>query len=156
MAVYRLFTRCFLLLLISAMVAGNVRAHAEMPVDAAVKRLAIIETFAFGGVGYAGRTSEGEVNFRTILSEPRDRALALYEKLYATGNLQAKCYALAGIRALSPARFRDLYHSIRTSKEDVRTMRGCIVSSERLSHIADEIDRGDYDSWLKVKRFPST
>lgn len=97
----------------------------------------------------------GELNFRAIMAEPPERALALFEKLYATGNLQGKCYALAGIRALNPTRFKELYDSVLSSKESVKTMHGCIISSESFSSIARQIDTGDYDAWMKPKPSPS-
>ena len=70
-----------------------------------------------------------------ILSQPT--ALASFEKLYAEGNLQAKSYALAGFRELSPERFKELYASLPTSGGKVRAMSGCVITSETLRDVAE-------------------
>ena len=57
--------------------------------DAVVERLAKTGVFAFGRVGYAGIISPGETDYRTVFN--RSSAKADFEKLYSTGNLQAKC-----------------------------------------------------------------
>lgn len=87
----KLLTGIFLLL-------TTVLALAEQPADPPLHGLAGVGVFAFGGVGIAGVTSQGEKDYRVILS--RSSALAEFEKLFATGNPQAKAYALVGIRAL--------------------------------------------------------
>jgi len=71
-----------------------------------VERLAKTGVFAFGRVGYAGIISPGEKDYRTVFN--RGSAKTDFEKLYSTGNLQAKCYALAGIHMLNPTRFSEL------------------------------------------------
>ena len=93
--------------------------QATQPVDATFERLAKVELFAFGGVGYAGVMSPGEKDYRAILA--RSSAMADLERLYSSGNLQAKCYALVGIRKLNPQRFKELAESLRSSKEQVGT-----------------------------------
>jgi hypothetical protein len=71
--------------------------------DAVLDRLSKVERFAFGPTGYAGVTSEGEKDFRAVLG--RSSALTDFEKLFAEGNIQAKSYALVGIRKLSQNAF---------------------------------------------------
>ena len=63
--------------------------------------------FAFGLVGFAGQTSEGELDFRIIAAEEKEVALATFEKLVASGNPQAAAYGLFGIRRLRPSRFQE-------------------------------------------------
>ena len=111
-------------------------------VDADFERLSKIGVFAFGGVGFSGATSPGEKDYKAILSRPS--ALADFERLYSSGNMMAKCYALVGIRRLSPQRFRELAGSLHTSKEQVVTMHGCIMSQEPLSVIIKQIESGRY------------
>ena len=143
-------------LVFAFLLLGMMPASAQKPLEQIVQGMAQVDFFAFGGVGFAGTTSEGEMGFRTVMSEPPDRALALFETLYATGNLQAKGYALVGIRALKPARFKELYKALLTSKDNITTMRGCIVSSEHFSDIVRQIDKGNYDVWLRPKPFAFT
>jgi hypothetical protein len=116
--------------------------QAAQPVDTVFARLSSVEIFAFGGVGYAGVTSSGEKDYRVILARPS--AMADFERLYASGNLQAKCYALVGFRKLNPQRFKELAQPLRSSKEEVETMHGCIISQELLGAIIKQIESGRY------------
>jgi hypothetical protein len=119
-------------------------AFAEDTVDAAVKRLSTVERFAFGGVGYAGVISKGEIDFKFVFSQPHTTALAAFEELYAKGNPQGKAYALSGIKRLDSKRFKELLTSAGASKDQVVVMRGCIVSHESLQDIAWQIDEGKF------------
>ena len=92
----------------AALLLYAVVPRADDAVDAAVRRLAKVETFAFGGTGYAGVTSKGEIDFRLLVSQPPQVALAAFEKLYAAGNPQGKSYALSGFKKLDPRRFKEL------------------------------------------------
>ena len=112
------------------------------PPDAVVERLAKVGVFAFGPVGFAAITSPGETDYRTVLN--RTSALEDFEKLYSTGNLQAKCYALVGIHRLNPTRFRELIRPLLDSKETVNTMTGCILSREALGNVIKQIESGRF------------
>jgi hypothetical protein len=112
------------------------------PPDAVVERLAKVGVFAFGTVGYAAIISPGEKDYKTVLN--RSSALEDFERLYTAGNLQAKCYALAGIHRLDPARFRELIRPLRDSKETVTTMTGCILSLEAFGDVIKKIESGRF------------
>src|ERR1700730_10598275 len=100
--------------------------------------------FAFCPTGYAGIISQGEKDYKLILSRPS--AMADFERLFSAGNPQAKSYALLGIRAANPNRFKELSSSLRDSKEDVTTQSGCIVFQESLGDVLKHIERGDYSA----------
>lgn len=117
-------------------------ALAAQTVDVAFERLAKVGFFAFGGVGFAGATSPGERDYKSIVSRPS--AMADFERLYSSGNITAKCYALAAMRRLSPRRFRELAQPLRNSKEEVATMHGCLMSREPLRLIINQIESGSY------------
>jgi hypothetical protein len=110
--------------------------------DAVLERLAKVERFAFGPTGYAGVTSAGEKDFKTVLG--RSSAVMGFEKLFAEGNIQAKSYALVGIHRLNPTRFKELARTLRDSKESVATRKGCIVSDEPFTYILKQIESGKY------------
>jgi hypothetical protein len=148
-------SRLLRIVLFAFLFARVIPASCQQPIDNSIQHLAQVSTFAFGGVGIAGITSQGEKDFRIIMSQPPDRALASFEELYKTGNLQAKGYALAGIRALNPARFKEIYLSVVTSNDPVRTMHGCLIGRTALKDVARQIDEGAYDPWLKAKPSPS-
>ena len=120
--------------------------YPQTPAEAAAKRLASVQTFAFGGVGFAAATSQGEVDFRLVLSQSAPVALAAFDNLFASGNPQAKAYALAGIKKLDPARFRELLATVTGLTGEVQTTRGCVGSHESLQAIAQQIESGDLDS----------
>ena len=122
------------------------QVKADQRLNAAVERLTKVSTFAFGGVGFAGVESEGEADYRVVMSQPYDVALAVLEKLFANGNTEAKCYALAGIKKLSPTRFKELLASARKSSDEVQVMRGCIMSHEPMRAVAQQIADGEFQS----------
>ena len=117
-------------------------AHAGDSVDSVLDRLAKVDRFAFGGTGFAGVTSKGETDYRLILSRPS--AEADFEKLFAVGNPQGKSYALVGIRALDPSRFKKVSGPLRDSTEEVVTQSGCIIYHESLGVVLRRITAGDY------------
>jgi hypothetical protein len=126
------------------MLLCGIAVLADEQLDVAMKRLNTVKTFAFGGVGIAGMTSKGETDFKVVFSQPQPIALAAFEKLYATGNPQAKSYALFGIKKLSPNRFKELLKTAKASTDKVQVMRGCIISQESLREIAKQIDNDKF------------
>ncbi len=124
-------------------------AFCQDAASVALLRIQSTAVFAFGGVGFVGRTSQGEIDFKTILSLPREQAIAAIEQIYEKGNPQAKSYALAGLRKLDVSRFETLRTSLQHSPVKVQIMRGCILSGETLQQIASGIESGQYDSWLR-------
>jgi hypothetical protein len=110
--------------------------------DTVPDRLSKVERFAFGPTGYAGVISTGEQDYKAVLA--RSTALPDFEKLFAQGNIQAKCYALVGIHKLNPARFKELVHSLEESEETVTTMEGCIIFHVPLTQVLKRIAVGKY------------
>lgn len=125
---------------------------AQDSISVSVERIAKTKFFAFGGVGLEKVTSEGEKDFKIVIAQPAAVALAAFEKLYATGNGEAKLYALAGIRRLDPKRFKAVLLSVKDSKEQVITMKGCILVRQTLGSIAKRIDSGAYDPWIEPRK----
>ena len=127
-------------------------APAQETLSATVKSLAKTGVFAFGGVGFIGKISQGEIDFKVIQSQPTAVALASFETIYATGDPAAKVYALAGIRQLDRERFKEILRSLDGSQEMVFTMQGCVMERHRLADVARAIDAGSYDDWLKPRQ----
>lgn len=146
---YRKFPRTFLIILF-AMTLGAASAQLS---PMTYQRLMNIDQFAFGGVGIAGTTSEGEVDFRILMREDKVQALAQLEKLYAEGNPQAKAYALAGLHGLNIQRFNELSGTL--PKIKVNTMRGCIAATKPLTSVGQEIASGEYDRFVKYPAPPA-
>ena len=115
-----------------------------------IERISHTKLFAFGGVGFAGTTSDGEKDFRVIISLPS--AANDFETMYAQGTPEAQGYALAGLRELNEVRFKELLRSLHGSQAQLETMEGCIKRRRSLIKIAAEIDSGRYDPWVKHDR----
>jgi len=115
-------------------------AAAQTPSDPVLNRLANVDKFAFGGVGFGGVNSQGENDFRVILA--RTSARADFERLFAAGNIQAKCYALVALHDLDNRKFAELSSPLRNSNAQVRIMSGCIVSQQALSSVIARIEAG--------------
>lgn len=109
--------------------------------DEAAKRLASVRIFAFGGVGFADMTSPGELDYRAIMAQPPELAETEFENLFATGNPQAKAYALTGLKRLNSPKFQELVHVAESSDDKVMTMHGCMGSHQLLREIAAQIER---------------
>ena len=117
----------------------------------AAERIRRVQIYAFGGVGYAGRTSQGELDYRAIMAERPERALKLFETVFAEGNGQAKSYALRAIHKLDPAKFKALSDSIRTSEDNVMTMHGCLVGTTNLEDVTREIAKAETEQFPHVR-----
>jgi hypothetical protein len=128
--------------IITALLLAAAAAQSGGSSDSTFERVAKVDRFAFGGIGYAGVISQGEKDYKVIFSRPS--AMADFERLLLVGNSQAKGYALVGIRALGPSRFKELSHSMRDSKEGLLTEKGCIVSHEPLGVVLNRIEAGEY------------
>ena len=114
-------------------------AAAADPKDPIV-RLLKAGQFAFGGVGMAGVTSEGEKAYDEIFA--RSSAEADFEKIFQSGNAVAKAYALTAMHQINPAKFTELSAAFRKQNVQVPTMTGCIMSHSNSSAIVDEIASG--------------
>lgn len=117
--------------------------------SAALPGLEAAKIFALGPIGYAGETSQEEHQFKAIFALGRDKAKQELERLYSSGNPQAMSYALVGMRKLDRKRYAELLSAARALDATVTTMWGCIVEREELRTVANELDSGKYDSWLR-------
>jgi len=132
-----------------ALVIVSTVAFSQDSISIAMQRMTTAKVFAFGAVGFAATTSEGEIDFKIVMSLPKEKAIAAFEKLYGTGNPQAKSYALAGLRKLDRTRFRELRTSLRSSDLKVQTESGCVISEQSLREVANDLDSGKYDKWAQ-------
>lgn len=119
------------------------RTAAHLSSDALVARFAKVSLFAFGGIGFAGVTSDGERYYNEVMSRPNRQDLL--EKVFETGTPAAKCYALVGIHSQNGARFRVLAATLHSSESHVLTAHGCIMGPQRLSSVVHSIEAGAYD-----------
>ncbi len=120
-----------------------VAAVAQQPVSATPEtKLSAVKLFAFGGVGFAGVRSEGEEEYREVLSRPN--RLEILERVVENGTPEAKAYALVGIYNFNRDRFTSLASSLSSSKDQVHTARRCVLGSSTLGNIVHDIAAGTY------------
>jgi hypothetical protein len=154
--IHTLFKYMFLALLISSVALSQSTKLKEdrklTNAQDAYKELLKIEYFAFGGVGFAGQTSDGESAFRMILSSPK--AKKYFEQVLDKRNVPAKLYALCGLRELDTTLFLQKVKGYSDTTVQVSTMRGCIQDEERVIDIIKEIQAGYYDLFVHRKHAP--
>lgn len=115
----------------------------------AIKELASVHDFAFGGIGAAGTMSKGEPLFREILAGPN--AEKDFLELLASGNPQARCYALVALRKLNPEQYAERVRPFEHDQTEVSQIAGCIVMVLPMASIVPNISSGRYDSYLQRK-----
>ena len=98
--------------------------------------LSKIDLFAFGPIGFAGTTSEGELALRELMAKP-DRKTRL-DALLKKGSPEAKCYAIAAYKLLDQKKHRELLQKFANDKTDVTIQGGCIRSD---FHMKENIHR---------------
>lgn len=108
-----------------------------------------VPQFAFGGIGVAGTTSEGELAFRALLKMPG--AEREFVKILQSGNFEGKCYALVALRSLNPTRYAEKVATYQDKKVEVTTVGGCIVAVLPMSSVVSNIDARAYDRFILDK-----
>ena len=134
-------TSCVVLSAVAWLVIGAAPIHAAS--ETALEKTAI---FALGGVGYAGIMSEGERTLREVLKES-DAARRL-ESMLPNASAAGQLYALLGLRLRDRAAYQRELEKYRAKDAKVQTMRGCIMQRESFGKLIEQIENGDYDSFL--------
>ncbi|MDR3402641.1 MAG: hypothetical protein P4L99_09095 [Chthoniobacter sp.] len=116
---------------------------------AAAKTLSEIPLFAFGGIGVAGITSQGEIAFKNVLAS--DSAEADFLQILKTGTPQGRCYALVGLRIKDRPVFDEQVKRFASSSQKVDTCAGCAPMTLPMSSVVGTIQKGSYDDRAKAK-----
>jgi hypothetical protein len=116
----------------------------------AYQKLLTVKEFAFGGVGVAGVTSQGELAFRAVLTSPN--ALELFKSALSTGTNECKLYALCGIRKLEPRSFDNYSQALIQANPAVTTIGGCIIAPQEARSLIKSISAGHYDRYISRSR----
>ncbi len=125
------------------------QADREKP-EQAYERLLGVKQFAFGGVGYAGTTSDGEQAFRAVRASTN--AVQLFRAALSNGSNEAKLYALCAIRQMDNRSFATDAKAFLRANPEVTTMSGCIVGHERAAAVVKRIAAGYYDNQASSTR----
>ncbi|MBK8001675.1 MAG: hypothetical protein IPK15_23965 [Verrucomicrobia bacterium] len=117
---------------------------------AAVTQLAKVDTFSFGGVGYAGSIPEREDWFFTILSSRHSERL--FRELFEQGTIEARLYALAGLHVTDKGGFRECAARFTREGARVQTQGGCIASDCTTTEAVTAVERGVIERYLKLRK----
>src|ERR1051325_2694954 len=101
--------------------------------------------YALAGLwfGNAAEFAAGAQKLRTEGGMISDR-YSVFRDVLATGSPSGRLYALAGLWFGNAAEFAAGAQKLRTEGGMITTVRGCIVSSESLDGLIDEITAGDW------------
>ena len=108
--------------------------------------LAAAKSLAFGGVGVAGLMSEGERNLRAVLERP-DASQQLQAAL-AHATPAGTLYILVGLRWCDRAAYQKVFDSLGRPNDDVKVVRGCMISKEPFRQVLSQIRDGRFDDYL--------
>ena len=117
-------------------------ASKQDPLSVSIAVLKQSEAFKAAAVGEAGITPNEVLAWRVIFHSP-DR-YSVFRDVLATGSPSGRLYALAGLWFGNAAEFAAGAQKLRTEGGMITTARGCIVSSESLDGLIDEITAGDW------------
>lgn len=102
-----------------------------------------IEFFAFGGVGFAGTTSQGELKYRKLMksSDP----LAAFSDWYESATPAGKAYCLVAFHELDLEKYdKEKTAILKKNHQPVSTMSGCMVMEQEWKAIFEKIESGAY------------
>lgn len=100
--------------------------------------LAQATLFAFGGIGYGGMTSQGELDFRRVLAEPA--AAAQFAWVATHGQPPARFYAMVGLHQLHRAAYERLKADMLSLH--CPTMAGCLGGTIDGPTVLRDIENG--------------
>lgn len=129
-----------LAVVLSALLLATAAAE---PLPGEVASLENISTFAIGGVGIVGTTSDGEVALRKLLEKPA--ATTHFESLLQKATPAGKLYALLGLRMHDRAAYDRTLPKLSGFNPQVETMSGCIIWKATFKELRKRIEDGAYD-----------
>ncbi|MGJ8641089.1 MAG: hypothetical protein ACSHYA_16990 [Opitutaceae bacterium] len=106
--------------------------------------------FAFGGVGFAGSTSEGETLFFEALHS--DDPKAAFHAWYEKGNNSEKAYCMIGFYYFDQPEYLRLKEKYQGQRIMIPTMMGCIGSSITLNELTNKIESDTYKRHIEAPK----
>jgi hypothetical protein len=111
-----------------------------------IEHLETARTFAFGGIGFTGATSNGEYAFRAVLKS--FAAPELFKSAYSQATLEGQLYILCGLHFTNRGVFDDYAAPLLKDTRTVSTMSGCLASREPIADVVKRIADGAYDAYV--------
>ena len=108
----------------------------------AVAILRTSDHFTSAGIGYAGITPNEVLAWRVIFNRPdADR---IFQDVLNTATVAGQVYALAGLRFSNSGAFTKAAARLQGNLGLVQTIRGCIVSTQTVAELVEDIRQGDW------------
>lgn len=114
----------------------------DAPGKHAYDALTRVSVFAVGGVGVAGTRSQGESAFRVLLKQKG--AGAAFQQLLKSATPEGKMYGLLGLSVIAPGHLAPQAKPFLSAPEPVQTISGCMVMTEKMGAVAQQINKGNY------------
>src|ERR1035441_4550267 len=125
-------------LLCQNLIAAEVPRKAHDPVDL----LKTAHMFGIGPIGYAGTISVPEKALRQVMKQ-KDAKLVL-TKILGEATLEGQMYALVGLKAVDDSEFKSRLKSYADKTNQVRTIKGCMMSHQDRESVAKAIAADHY------------
>ena len=103
--------------------------------------------FAFGGIGFAGATSPGEIKFTEIITS--DDPEAGFRQWFDEGGNVGKAYAMVACYYLDPIRYEWMKQRFAEKHLQVPAMSGCLLYNINHEQLTENIEDGQYDAVVK-------
>lgn len=105
-----------------------------------------VRIFAFGGVGFAGITNEGEYRFsEAVRSEhPKDA----FHEWYKKGNNEEKAYCMVGFYYFDREHYYELKKQYQGKGVSIHTMSGCLAETITLDRLITQIEMEQFKLYL--------
>lgn len=103
--------------------------------------------FAFGGIGFAGATSPGELKFAEIMTS--DDPEAGFRQWFEGGGNVGKAYAMVACYYLDPDRYERMKERFAEEHLQVPALSGCILYNINHEQLTENIEDGQYDAVVK-------
>ncbi len=117
-------------------------SEGPQPLGIAVAILRTSDHFTSAGIGYAGVTPTEVLAWRVIFNRPD--ADSIFQDLLNTATVAGQVYALAGLRFSNSGAFTKAAAHLQGNLGLVRTIRGCIVSTQTVAELVEDIRQGDW------------
>jgi len=104
-----------------------------------------VDVFAFGPVGFAGETSEGELAMRILLRYPN--AVSIFQLVASQSTPEGRLYALVALRSIDHDAYREALTKL-TRNQKISLQATCVRGKESVSAIIANLEAGKYDPFI--------
>ena len=105
-----------------------------------------VRVFAFGGVGFAGITNEGEYRFSEAVRSKNPKAA--FHRWYKKGKNVEKAYCMVGFYYFDREQYNELKKQYQGKGVSIHTMSGCLAETITLDRLMTRIEMEQFKLYL--------